>query len=584
MSLVPEYLYPSVPYSLNTTPALRTGLNWMARSSDSVWSTSFQLYDPLTDTIEFDIETNTTRDTGAHKTILEWENGVYMDLIVWYYQNTNVYARCALMYDGTELTQTEYASIGADAFYSSTYDKILSSVQEEPGSSSTKLVIPFAFAPVCEWYPQADPTENVTPAVDLAMQFFFPTMAAGKTSISTSEFTGSFNLRNLYLSDTENLPWPVAIVNLSTSTNAWTINDLTAFNTGMKSLGNGMDTDAIRTDTEPGADDDTSHTGGGGGAYDDSSDSIDIPDLPTGGALTSGMIKGFIISSSALVTLQNKLWDMSIFDISTQFQKLVNQPLDCLISLHCLPVLPSGSDSEEVKLGSFETDVYATRIDNQYVEVDCGTLAVPKYWGSALDYAPYSNAELFLPFIGIRHIKIEDIQGLTVAIVYHVDVLTGDCVAYVKCGTSVLYSFTGNCLQRIPCTSSTSDRLAHGIAAVGSIGLGMATGNPASTAGGVISGITNVASAKNHVQRSGDVAGSTGIMSEFVPYMIYHRPAQSLAQNYNKFKGYPCNITYTLRSLSGYTEVEHVHLTGITGATDTELNEIEQLLKSGVII
>lgn len=359
------------------------------------------------------------------------------------------------------------------------------------------------------------------------------------------------------------------------------ISDLETFNTYMQTIG---DYDGDIYDNEDRFDDDTSGTGGGNGGYDNTSDPIDIPDLPTGGALTSGMIKGFVISSASLEQLQNKLWDMSIFDITTQFQKLVNQPLDCLISLHCLPCLPTTGSSEEIKLGSFETGVNAIRIANQYLEISCGSLTVPKYWGSALDYAPYSQAELFLPFIGIRNIKIEDIQGLTISVVYHVDVLTGDCVAYVKCGASVMYSFTGNCLSRIPCTSSTSDLLAKGISAVGAIGVGMATGNPASTAGGVISGITNVATAKNHVQRSGDVAGSPGVMSEFKPYMIFHRPAQSLAKNYNKFKGYPTNITYTLNTLSGYTEVEHIHLTGITGATDTELNEIEQLLKSGVII
>ena len=34
----------------------------------------------------------------------------------------------------------------------------------------------------------------------------------------------------------------------------------------------------------------------------------------------------------------------------------------------------------------------------------------------------------------------------------------------------------------------------------------------------------------------------------------------------------------------GYTEVEYIHLIGISGATDTELNDIERLLKEGVII
>ena len=53
---------------------------------------------------------------------------------------------------------------------------------------------------------------------------------------------------------------------------------------------------------------------------------------------------------------------------------------------------------------------------------------------------------------------------------------------------------------------------------------------------------------------------------------------------FKEIKGYQSNITSQLSSCRGYTEVEYVHLTGISGATDTELNEIENLLKEGVII
>ena len=364
----------------------------------------------------------------------------------------------------------------------------------------------------------------------------------------------------------------------------WT--DLELFDTYLHSHGDSFKGNVFTKDpiSGPAGGDDTSGTGGGGGNYDPSSDPVDFPTLPTGGALTSGMIKGFVMNSGNLIGLQNKLWDMSIFDIATQFQKLVNQPIECIISLHCLPFRPTEGAAEEIKLGSFPTTISANRITAQYMEIDAGSISVSEYWGSALDYAPYTQVEIFVPFVGFRNLQIEDIQGLTLIMKYHVDVLTGDCVAYLKCGNSVLYSWTGNCLSHIPCTASSSDLLAKQIGAVGAIGVGIATGNPASVAGGAISGAVNSATAKNHVQRSGDVAGSPGIMSEFRPYLIFHRPKQSLAKSYNTFKGYPANITYTLNTLKGYTEVEHVHLTGIKGATDTELIEIEKLLKEGVII
>lgn len=337
---------------------------------------------------------------------------------------------------------------------------------------------------------------------------------------------------------------------------------------------------------EPAGGDDTSGTGGGNGNYDDSSDPIDFPSLPTGGALTSGMIKGFVISSATLVALQNKLWNMNFFDITTQFQKLVTQPLDCLISLHCLPVTPANSEQlTRIKLGSFDTEVDSILITNQYLEVDGGQFTLGEYWGSALDYSPYTKAEIYIPFCGIRQIKIDDIQNVTMHLKYHVDVLTGDLVAFLKCGQSVMYQWTGSCISHIPCTSYGNERLIKGgMTAVGSIGVGLVSGNAAAAAGGVISAATNTVMQKDTVQRSGDMTGSNGLLADFNAYLILHRPKQSLAKNYNKFKGYPSNITMKLSDLKGYTEVEHIHLNGIAGATDSELNEISDLLKSGVII
>lgn len=335
---------------------------------------------------------------------------------------------------------------------------------------------------------------------------------------------------------------------------------------------------------DPIQDTDPSTPGGGGGNFDDKSDPIDFPAAPTGGAISSGALKAFVVSAANMTAFFNKLWNISAFDIATQFQKLVNEPMQCIISLHCLPCLPTVGSSENIKLGSFDTEVTAPRVTGQYVAVDCGTINLKEFWGSALDYAPYTNIEIFLPFVGIRQLKIEDAQNSAIHVKYMVDSLTGSCVAFVKCGQSVLYTFTGNCLQNVPVTSQSSDLLKNNITAVGAVGVGIATGNAPVAIGGALAGMMNTATAKNHVQRSGDLAGAAGMLGEFKPYLIIHRPIQSLAADFKEMKGYPANITYTLNQLKGYTEVTYVHLTGISGATDAELNEIESMLKSGVII
>lgn len=343
--------------------------------------------------------------------------------------------------------------------------------------------------------------------------------------------------------------------------------------------------DPEEPDKPPAGGGDNSGPGGGGGNYDDTSDPIDFPDLPTGGAINSGAIHAHLISAQSLQTIMGKLWSNSIFDIMTTWQKSIQDPMDAVVSLHALPVIPSITTAKNVLIGNFDTEVPTPVINSQYVEVDCGQITIKEYWGSALDYSPYTEFEIFLPFIGIKTLKIEDVMKSTIHIKYHVDILTGELICFIKCGQSVLYHYNGNCKMTIPLTSKSTDALQKTLLSAGAMGAGLI--NPAASgatlAGMAISSAANVAASKTRTSRSGDISGAVSLMDDFVPYVIIHRPVQSLARDYNKFKGYPSNITYTLDSLNGYTEVEHVHLTGIK-ATDTELQEIEDLLKSGVII
>lgn len=343
--------------------------------------------------------------------------------------------------------------------------------------------------------------------------------------------------------------------------------------------------------TDPSQEDDPSGPGGGTGNYDPTSDPVDFPSLPTGGALSSGAIKAFLVSPSIMQSVFNVLWDSSIFDIPLQFQKLVDNPMDCLISFHCIPVIPSTSGNGNIKLGNLDTQTVAPIINNQYLTIDCGSLNIKEFWGSALDYSPYTKVELYMPFIGIRELKIEDVMKSTNHIKYNIDIFTGDCLCNVKCGQSVLYKFAGNLKQDIPVSGRTNNMGIKGMlgamtAFAGGM-MGGAVGGPVGAAMGVgatLSAAASVASSKITTSRSGSLSGSVGLLDDFVPFFIFHRPVQSLANNFKGHKGYPSNITRQLSNVSGYTEVEYINLQNIPNATDSEMEEIKSLLGSGVLI
>ena len=360
---------------------------------------------------------------------------------------------------------------------------------------------------------------------------------------------------------------------------------------------------------DPAGSDDTSEPGGGGGNYDDTSDPIDFPALPQGGALESGSIIAHRVVKQTLEAIFSKLWTKSIFDLDAMWQKSIENPMDAIVSLHALPCSPQVvADPNNIYIGNLDMEVTSPKLTSQYIEVDCGTVTLQEFWGSALDYSPYTRVEIYLPFIGVQTLRTEDVMKTAVHVKYHVDALTGDCIAFIKCGLSVLYTFNGNCKMNIPLSARSTDFLQKVAAAAGlAIGaVGVSVGGGAALAGATkaaqidaaqktataadiqsnsmaVSSAANIASTKINTSRSGDISGGLSLMASFVPYFIIHRPVQSLAKDFNKFKGYTSNITKRLGDLTGFTEVEHINLQGIPNATAAEMAEIKTALRNGVI-
>lgn len=87
----------------------------------------------------------------------------------------------------------------------------------------------------------------------------------------------------------------------------------------------------------------------------------------------------------------------------------------------------------------------------------------------------------------------------------------------------------------------------------------------------------------SHTQRGSGVSGNTGYIGSQRPFIIMKYANLSLPENYGKYYGYPCNMTLKLSDLSGFTKIKDCHLDGFS-CTKTELDEIESLLKQGIII
>ena len=340
---------------------------------------------------------------------------------------------------------------------------------------------------------------------------------------------------------------------------------------------------------------DTSTTGGGDDDdpdYNPFSDPIPFPDLPIVGALSTGLVTAYNPGYSTLRLLGEKLWSA---DFVNEIRKIQNDPMEAVISLHLLPFEVYAGASAECMIGNYNTHLTMPVISTQFVSVNGGEIDVNERFASALDYSPYTTAYIHIPFVGIVPMDIDYIMKKHLSLKYQVDVLTGGATALLMCDNAILYSFPCNMAMTVPLSSSnhrelyqsgiqTAMSLGHLAVSSGAVGgdvSPMRVGHSAVNSLG--SALNTVASKHSEVQKSGAITGVQGMLDSFETYLIFHRPIQSLAQRFAHFKGFPCNITYTLSSLSGYTEVEYAHLEGVT-ATDEEKEEIQTLLQAGVIL
>lgn len=344
----------------------------------------------------------------------------------------------------------------------------------------------------------------------------------------------------------------------------------------------------LRINIDPYIEGGTSEPGGGSGTFSHTSVPVDIPGLPTTSAADTGFITLFNPSLAQLRSLASYMWS-SLFDVDG-WHKLFADPMDAILGLSIVPVSVQAGPAKEVKVGNIGTGITLTTAASQYVVVDCGSLNVEEYWGAYLDYAPYTKAELYLPYCGVHPIQIDDIMGRTVAIKYHVDVLSGSCVAFVKCGNTVLYSFAGQCSSSIPINANNWTNVVNGALSIaGSIGTMVATGGlsaPISAGTAVAAGAAIAGTAmtmKPQIERSGSMGGTAGMMGIQTPYLILTRPRQALPDEQNQYTGYPSYITSTLGDLTGWTTVSDIHLEGVP-CTEGEASEIINILKSGVIL
>ena len=301
------------------------------------------------------------------------------------------------------------------------------------------------------------------------------------------------------------------------------------------------------------------------------------PKNPTDSVTSSKLFTVYNPTADQIDALGGYLWGESI---AGTLASIFTNPLNAIISLHCIYCEPDVIGTKEIRLGYLASGVSAKYVVSQYKEVDCGTIRIPEYYGDCRDYSPYTTISLFLPFIGFRPIKVDDVMGSELSIKYFVDVYTGTCLACVSVNKGgviqLTYNFDGNCSVMLPLTAGSWANMTVGLATA----LTSMIVNPVAGALQLPNAVHNGIS----MSSQGQLGCNAGAMGRKKPYVVVTNTQAYDAIGYNELYGYPANILTKLSQLEGYTKVKEVHVENVNNATVDEKNEIERLLKSGVII
>lgn len=300
----------------------------------------------------------------------------------------------------------------------------------------------------------------------------------------------------------------------------------------------------------------------------------DTSDVSSGiGVLTTT----FKMTKDRLQQLGRFLWGSNIFD---NFSLICNNPIENIISCKSIPLSLDGA-TQKIILGNVDTGVNGDKVANNFTSQTIGSIKINEKYNNFLDYAPYTNVIIYLPYVGFKELDTNLVMNKTLSISYTVDVITGGCLCQIQSDGVRLYEFNGNLGIDIPITASNRAQVEAGYI---SSGIGIASSAASGNIVGAVTSLINSAEAQYHYASTSSPNPMCVASTNRTCYVIIDRPTYQTLKSFNHTRGKKCYLTKTINSLKGYTICdEHIDLSGIR-ATESEKEELVRLLSGGFFV
>lgn len=319
--------------------------------------------------------------------------------------------------------------------------------------------------------------------------------------------------------------------------------------------------------------DDDSHDNSDGGKNDTSNANIqDGTGTETTGLLTTT----YSLTAEQTRILGQKIWSQSYFDVL----KIQTDPIQNVVSVKAFPFSIAGQ-SQNIKIGDVDMQCTGSKVSKNTKILTVGSVTVPKHFKSFLDYTPFTQIEVFIPYCGIMSLDTSLVMGQTLTFDYIVDLVTGASRCRCKIGTTIIAEW--DCTMGVDIPLSSTDRATSDAKHLASIGAGIgfgALGGAVGAISGGVSGVLNGIGDGYHTSRTSGGSPTVSSNDNNSIFLIINRPQPIESAGYNHTYGKMLKLYKTLSSMSGYTEVGEIDLTDIP-LTQAESEELKNILRGG---
>lgn len=330
--------------------------------------------------------------------------------------------------------------------------------------------------------------------------------------------------------------------------------------------------------------------GGGYGTGTMPTDNIEIPNLPVINMSDTGSTL-YSLNAVQMKAFRSWLWTT---DWVENLKKIRTDPMQNIIGISVTDIpIPSGL-SALIYVGNVSSTVEANVITNSFIELDCGSISLPEYYGTFADYEPFCATTLYLPKVGFVQIPADICINNTIHIIYHIELSSGEGLCYVQLiskrdGFTYIWN-TYSCHVNSFITLSAQDHSQQLVALSNAIintstSTAGAIANPATSTNAVASvasNCLNIATTKNPTQTKGNIGNMSAIMCYKKPYILINRTNLTKPTSFQENNGYMINYTATIGGHTGFLKTRDYHAE--FEAPYNHRLEIERMLNEGVFI